>query len=188
MVSFIVKNKIQYFQPATPEKLIQILEEKKAKINSILPELKKLNIEIQEAPAVEIYEGKEGIKSVYEDIIIDKKTLYAISNTHYIFNIMPFFTHNFVKQRVKNKITIKLLNEKTKESMKLMKNKDKQELRETRFIQELKNIPITEYIYGEKVAIFNTNPNEPFGILIRNKDFAKAQKTLFDLLWNKAEK
>jgi len=188
IVSGIVKNRIQYFHAAIPEKLIQILDEKKEKMKIIIPELKKLNMQIMEYPAVETYEGKEGIKSIYEDIMADKKPLLAISNTHYIFNVLPFFTPNFFKQRVKNNICIKLLNEKTEESIELMKKKDRKEKRETRFIKELKDIPITEYVYGEKVAILNTNPQEPFGILVRNKDFAKSQKLIFDLLWDKAER
>lgn len=188
IVSFIVKNRIQYFQAAAPAKLIQILDEKKAKINTILPELKSLHLEVSNLPSVELFEGKEGIKSIYQDIITEKKPLSAISNTHFIFNVLPFFTPNFIKSRIKNRIRIRLLNEKTKESVKLMKNKDKQELRETRFIPELKDVAITEYVYGEKVAVLNTNPDDPFGILIRNKDFAKTQKILFDLLWKKAEK
>jgi sugar-specific transcriptional regulator TrmB len=188
IVSFITQNKVQYFQATPPEKLIQILDEKKEKITSILPDLKNLHVEVSKFPAVELFEGKEGIKSIYQDIITERKPLNAVSNTHYIFNVLPFFVPNFVKSRAKNKIHIRLLNEKTKESLELMKNKDKEELRETRFIPELKDVAITEYIYGEKVAILNTNPEDPFGILIRNKDYAKTQEILFNLLWNKSER
>jgi len=188
IVSFVIKNKVQYFQATNPEKLIQILEEKKTKIKSILPDLKNLHLEVSKLPAVELYEGREGIKSVYQDILDDKKSLSAFSNTHFIFNVLPFFVPNFIKNRIKNKIFIRLLNEKSEETIELMKNKDKKEMRDTRFISELKDIPITEYIYGDKVAILSTNLDDPFGILIRNKDFAKAQKLIFELLWDKAEK
>ncbi len=188
IVSFIVSNKIQYFQAAEPEKLIQILEEKKEKMKSILPQLKELHLEVSNMPSIEVFEGKEGIKSVYEDILEEKKQIAAFSNTHFIFNVLPFFVPNFIKNRIKKRIFIRLLNEKTKESIELMKKKDKKELRETRFLPELKDVAITEYIYGEKVAILNTNPDDPFGILIRNKDFAKTQNLLFELLWKKAER
>ena len=69
-----------------------------------------------------------------------------------------------------------------------MKSKDEKELRETRFIPELQKIPITEYIYGEKVAILKTNPQDPLGIIILDKDFAQSQKLLFELLWKRAER
>lgn len=188
LVSFTNLNNKLYFQATAPERIIGLLEEKKKKIISILPELKKLHLEISNMPAIKMYEGKEGIKSVYQDILNEKKSLSSISNTHFIFNVLPFFVPNFIRSRIKNKIHLKLLNEKTEESLELMKKKDKKELRETRFIQELKEMAITEYIYGDKVAIMNTNPNDPVGILIKNKDFAKTQQLLFNLLWKRAEK
>jgi len=188
IVSAITKNKILYFQAASPEKLIQIIEEKKQKIKEALPELKSLQMPMLSLPAAEIFQGKEGIKSIYQDIINEKKPLCSISNTHFVFNVLPFFVPHFIKNRIKSKIFIRLLNEKTKESLELMKKKDKQELRETRFIESLKDIPITEYIYGDNVAILNTNPDESFGILIRNRDFAKAQQLIFELMWKTAEK
>ena len=113
---------------------------------------------------------------------------FYFSNTHYIFNVLPFFVPNFINNRVNNNIPINLLNEDTKESRALMKQKDELELRETRFIPELKNIALTEYIYGNKVAIFNTNPQDPYGMIIRSKDFARMQKLLFDILWKQAKK
>ena len=188
LVASMVKNKIFYFEAADPKKLTQILEEKKRKIEKLLPDLRKLRTELILKPHTEVYEGKEGIKTVYQDILEEKKPLSAISNTHFIFKIVPFYVPHFVKQRAKAGIFIRLLNEKTKESIELMKKRDKQELRETRFIPQLKDIPVTEYIYGDNVAILGTKPEEPLGIIIRHKEFAQSQKLLFDLLWDSAER
>lgn len=188
LVSSAVKNKILYFEAADPSKLIQVLDEKKKRISGIMNELKQLKINIPKKPVIELYEGKEGIKTVYQDILEEKKPLFSFSNTHHIFNVLPFYVPNFVNQRAKAGIFIKLLNEKTKESVELMKKKDKAENRETRFIQELKDIPLTEYIYGDNVAIMSTKKEEALGIIIRHSDFAKEQKLLFDLLWKEAEK
>ncbi|MDD5192429.1 MAG: helix-turn-helix domain-containing protein [Candidatus Nanoarchaeia archaeon] len=188
IVGSVVKNKILYFEAANPKKLIQILDEKKRKILEVLKDLQGLKTSKADKPHLELYEGKEGIKTVYQDILDKKEDLCSISNTHFIFNVLPYYVPHFVNQRAKSKIFIRLLNEKTEESINLMKKRDKKENRETRFIPELKDIPITEYIYGENVAILGTNPNEPSGIIIRNKDFAKAQKLMFELLWKLAKK
>ena len=182
LVASMIKNKIFYFEAADPKKLTQILEEKKRKIDKLLPNLRKLKTETLIRPYTEVYEGKAGIKTVYQNILEEKKPLLAISNTHFIFKMLPFYVPHFVKQRAKTGIFIKLLNEKTKESLELMKKRDKQELRETRFIPQLKNIPITEYIYGNNVAILGTRPEDPVGIIVRHKEFAQAQKLIFDLL------
>lgn len=188
IVASMVKNKILYFEAADPQKLVQILEEKKRKIASLLPSLSMLKKAVPLKPHTEVYEGKEGIKTVYQDILEKRQPLDAISNTHFIFKVLPFYVPHFVKQRAKSGIFIRLLNEKTPESIELMKKRDKKELRETRFIPQLKDIPVTEYIYGDNVAIMGTSPEEPLGIIIRHKEFAKAQRLLFELLWKNAEK
>lgn len=188
LVSSMTKNKSLFFEAADPEVLIQAGEERKRKLEQALPALKKLRVPPQTLPKMELYDGKEGIKSVYQDILLEKKQLSAVSNTHYIFNTLPFFVPHFIQQRKKKGIKIRLLNEKTHESVGLMKRKDRAELRETRFIKELKEIPMTQYIYGDKVAILSTSSTDPFAMIVRDRNFAKAQQMVFELLWKKAEK
>ncbi|MEK6927528.1 MAG: helix-turn-helix domain-containing protein [Nanoarchaeota archaeon] len=188
IVGKVIKNKIIYFEAAEPEKLIQLTEEKGRKIKKIISQLKGLRGKKKELLEVELFEGKEGIKTVYQDILNERKQLLAFSNTHFIYNVLPFYVPHFVNQRVKKKIFIKLLTEKTKESLSLMKGRDKFEMRETRFVEEMKDIPITEYIYGDNIAVLGTDIKNPMGLIIRNKDFAKAQKLLFDLAWKNSRK
>ena len=61
LINYVIKNSKRYYQPANPEKLLSILEEKKEFIKKILPELKSLTSEINPFKT-EVYEGKEGIK------------------------------------------------------------------------------------------------------------------------------
>ena len=68
-----------------------------------------------------------------------------------------------------------------------MKGKDKSELRETRFIPKLGEIPNTVYIYGNKVAILNTETDNSFGVLIENENIAKTHKLLFETIWERAK-
>ena len=188
MVSSVVKNSVLYFDAVDPNKLIQVLDLKREKIKGIIPELKRLKTNIPKKPTVELYEGKEGMKTVYQDILDEKKTLHAFSNTHYVFNVLPYFVPHFIKKRIESGIKIKLLNEKTKESIELMKKNDRKELRETRFIPQMKELAITQYIYADNVAILSTDERNPLGIIIRHPEFAKEQKLLFDLIWERAEK
>ena len=47
IVSTITKDKVQYFEASDPENIIALLEEKKGKINKIVPELKRLKGQIK---------------------------------------------------------------------------------------------------------------------------------------------
>lgn len=185
IVSSVIKNKILYFEAADPAKLVETLEERKQKLKQLVPQLRTIYSPPLGKPAMEVYEGKEGIKTVWEDILVEKKTLYCIANAKLLYKLLPFVSPRFVQRRAKRGIPVKALLERTKQSTKLQTNAS--ELRETRYIPQLKNINITEYIYGSSVAVIGTNPKNPLGIIIRHADFAKEQKLLFELLWKTAE-
>jgi len=188
LVASLVRNKILHFEAADPAKLIESLEEKKRKVQEVLDDLRKMRLPAPEGPVVEMFEGKEGIKVIFEDILEKKQELRGISDVSSIFSLLPYASPRFIERRAKEGIFIKALTERTPETMKLMKKNEKQQLRETRFIQGLKDIPMIEYIYGENVAIISTNINIPLGIIVRHSEFAKEQKLLFELLWKNAEK
>ncbi|MCK5630023.1 MAG: hypothetical protein KAI26_05370, partial [Nanoarchaeota archaeon] len=57
LVSYVIKDSRRYYQAASPEKLLEILDTKKAKIESILPMLKGLHKSSQSFK-IETYEGK----------------------------------------------------------------------------------------------------------------------------------
>ena len=188
LVSSFVKNRILHFEAINPTVILDRLKEKCMRFEKILPHIKTLRRNIPEKPVIELCEGKEGIKAVWQDILHERKQLSAVSNTKFLVNVLPLLVPRFIQQRVKEGIGAKLLTERTKESVRIMKHNDKQGLRETRFIPQLKKIPITQYIYGDSVAIEGSDPHNPLGIIIRHQDFAKEQQVLFDILWTQAQR
>lgn len=188
IVASMIKNKIHYFEAANPQKLIQILEEKKLYIERILPKLKNLRTKIPKMPRSEVFEGKEGLKTVFQELLQKKEPLYAYSNNELMVDLLPYFAPRFIKNRVKARIPIKIISEPSKTTEELLTKKDKKELRETRVISEFKNISINQYIAGNSVAILGSRADEALGIIIHHKDFAQAQKIIFDLLWKIAKK
>jgi len=117
-----------------------------------------------------------------------KQELLCISEVTSIFKLLPYASPRFIERRVEKGIFGRVLTERTPETMRLMKKPEKKELRETRFIKGLKDIPMIEYIHGDDVSIVSTNIDNPLGIIIRHADFAKEQRVLFELLWKTAEK
>jgi len=187
IVSSLVRNKILHFEAADPQKLIETLDVKKQKIQEALPELRKLHQVVTQGPTIELYEGVEGIRTIWQDILNEKKPLLSISNYESLFNTLKYFSPRFIQQRVKNKIFAKLLTEKTPQAIETWKKTDKQELRETRFLPSLESIKITEYIYGDKVAFLSTNPQNPLGVILRHPEITAQQQKLFELLWKQTE-
>jgi sugar-specific transcriptional regulator TrmB len=186
LASYVIHNNVKYFQTVEPSQLVTLLEERRIKIETILPELEAIKGIIKARPRMELYEGKAGIKAIMDDLVKAKQKVISWSSTENIFTLLQFYTPQFIKRRVKAGIHIKLLTERSPEAYKL-KATDKKELRETRFIP-LEKVANTIYVYDNKVAILDTSIREPIGILIENENFVNTLRILFELMWQHAEK
>jgi len=188
LVASLVRNKILHFEAAEPAKLIESLEEKKQMIQGVLGDLRAMRLPAPEGPVVEMFEGREGIKVIFDGILNKKQELLCISEVTSIFKLLPYASPRFIERRIAKGIFGRVLTERTPETMQRMKKPEKKELRETRFIKGLKDIPMIEYIQGDDVSIVSTDINNPLGIIVRHPGFAKEQRVLFELLWKNAER
>lgn len=182
IVSYVIRSGKQYFEVAQPEKLINILKEKENKIKSILPNLKDIYKSSPEKPNVEIYEGKQGLKTILDDMIRTKKEILVYGTTKRQLELLSFYFPNFIKRRVKSRIKTKVITERSKEALKISKA-GKKELRTMRFLPKKIDLPTATNIYGNKVAILSLE-KDIIGIIIENEAIAKTQRQVFELLWS----
>lgn len=185
LVSYVIKSGKQYFEVAEPEKLLNILKEKETKINNILSNLKEIYKSSIKKPKVEFYEGEEGLKTILDDFIREKKEILVYCSTKKQLQLLEFYFPNYIKRRVKEKIKIKVITEKSKEALEIHK-KDKQELREMKFLPKETEFQTSTNIYGDKVAILSLE-KDIIGIIIQDLFIANTQRDVFNLLWKVAE-
>lgn len=187
LVSQIIKSSKQHFEAAEPDKLKSILKEKEKVLESVLPNLKLLREATKTKPKVEFYEGVEGLKTIYDEIIRKANILYEYGNAENFARVLKwYFIENYIQRRVEAKIKLKLLVEKDKKTKDISKT-NKKLFRETRCLPIMGGIKTINYIYQDKFVIL-TLTKEPIGIIIQNKEIAEAQKKMFETLWNIAEK
>jgi len=185
LVSYAIQSGKQYFEVAEPEKLLNILKEKEQKIKAVLPELKTIYKSTIHKPKIELYEGKEGVKTILDDIIRTKKEILAYGSTHIQFEVLRFYFPNFIRRRVKSKIRTRVLTERSKESS-ILSRKDKQELRSMRFFPKGVSLPTVTNIYGNKVAILSLQ-KDIVGVIIEDPSIVKTQRMIFEMLWKNAD-
>ncbi len=188
IVASMTLNNILNFEAADPEKLAQILDERKKYVTNILSNLKNLRTKELDRPRSEIFEGKNGVKTVFQILLEKKKPLYAYSNNTAMVNLVPYFSRYFISERAKNNIPIKIISEPSKMTDELLVKKDRKEFRETRTMEGFKNIKLNQYMNEDLVAILGTRAEEPIGIVIYHKEFAKEQRIIFEKLWKIAKK
>lgn len=191
LVSYVIQANRKYFKAANPKQFLDYFNKKRKEIQEeeqlfkkILPELetkRKSKLEEQEAT---IYRGLKGIKSLLDDIINERKELITIGTSdikaeafsyHLKFNLPRFH-----KIREQKKIPFKiLLSEDLKQRAKYFNTL---KYSKAKILPKEFTSNSSTNIYGDKVSIMMWG-SQPFGVLIKSKDIAEAQRKHFNLLW-----
>lgn len=188
LVAYIIKNNRKYFYAAEPKRLLRYLEEKeevikkeKETIETILPELEKLR-PVPEEETVEVYEGKEGLKTILEDVIRTKQNVLTYGSEGNFSKILKFYFKHYLKRLEKTGIKMKVIfnYDDTKEPFKW-------KFADVRYIPKEYKTPTETTIYGNKVAIFLLT-EKPKAILIDSKIASDAYKKHFNFLWKFGKK
>jgi len=79
LVAEIVDTRENRYQAVDPQKLMEILEEKKSTLDKVMPSLKKLYKDKPHQESVQIYHGPEGWKNYMLDMINTGETVYFIA-------------------------------------------------------------------------------------------------------------
>ncbi len=179
LVSYVIKNSRRYYQPASPEKLIEILDTKRAKVEAILPTLKTLTKEI-EPFHVQIFEGKEGIKTFYQDILNNAREVLAFGVTGNAFDVLRYDFPHFVKKFEKTNINIRYLaNKSAKRLLESLPKKIK-----IKYLPNQYTSDITTIIYANKIAIQSLLKDNIFVIVITDQRLYRGYRNYFEFMWN----
>ena len=109
LVSYILIKGKKNFLPSSPRKLFNLIKEKEELIEEILPFLQTLYEDKSEEIQAEIYKGKEGMKSIFEDILVTKKDWINLGSSGKSEDVLPYYMDNFYKKMQKNNIKLCVL-------------------------------------------------------------------------------
>ena len=181
LVNYIITNNRKYFEAVNPERLNEMIEEKKEALNSEMPVLKQMFEFSRDKKETVFYKGKQAMKGVFNDQIgVGKEILIFGASTNADGGLKYYFPH-VNKERVKKKIKVKIIFDEH------ARGKVKIPLSEIRYLPKEYGSPAATNIYGDKVAIILWS-DHPIGILIKNADIAESYKRFFELMWKSAKK
>lgn len=185
LVSRTYKKDKMLFVAEEPEALVRIIEQRAKDFRKYLPELKAMSKQGNK-PSMRFYEGTEGIKTIYEDSLTSKTEIFAWNSVVNLEAFEPEYFHDYYKRRAQKGIFIKAIVNEGPLAYEY-KEQDKELLREIRIVPLAKmDIEPECYIYDNKVAFMSLR--EKIGVIIESKDIADAQRKLFNLAWEAAEK
>jgi len=185
LITYVLEGKIKRYQAIEPKLLLNFIDEKRAKLEKILPALEAKTKLQKEKPKARIFQGIRGVKELISLMIeTDSKEYFGYGGSQKASDLLgEFFWENFHRKRIQNKINAKLI---FHQSLKkwgdyLMKKFKLTDVKTTK--KDFEELTET-IICGKRVAII-IYLDEPFGFLIEEPLAAKSYKRFFELLWKK---
>jgi len=180
LVSEIKKGRTSLIIPSDPQILIARAQDNLKNVKSALPELLGLFNLPAHKPKVKFYEGVEGIKTAYQDILDTGETIYGFSDYEKMFALMPAdYMWTFPPDRVKRKIKFYCIAQDGPIGREV-KRKDKSQLRETRLVKTDFETEIN--IYGNKVTMMSFR-RPGAAVIIEDAAIAKTLKSIWKAWW-----
>ena len=193
VVSKYKKKGRTFFTVTDPRKLITYLEhergdyektiaKQKQAIADALPELISLQQPLSTRPKVQFYEGEKGMREAYEDTLTAKGGILAYANVQTMHEGLPNFFPEYYKRRTEAKVFIKAMM--PKNALSLERGiRDREEIRQSKFIPEGQEFSPEVNIYNNKVLIASWK--EKMAVIVESKEFADLMRLTYQLLWDR---
>jgi len=177
------KQKIAYYQPTDPSKILDNINNRQKIGKKLIPQLKSL-IDTS-LPEINIYEGVEAYRQFWLDAMeklpIGTTDCVAGSIGEKWAEYMGTSAEKVIATRIKRKIKWQMIVfEKTASEMELLKKYP--ELHEFRLIDKKSNLHGNFNILGAQSLILHS-ATEPMIIEIKNKTLVKVFQNIFEILW-----
>ncbi|MBN2421867.1 hypothetical protein JXB41_01455 [Candidatus Woesearchaeota archaeon] len=190
LVSYINIDNRRWFNPANPNRFLELIDEKKSEldknkkiIKDILPYFLQLRKEMPKQD-VRFFKGTQGLKSVFEDILRTNENYLGYGPGAVVEKILNFYFPYYIKKRIRSKIHYKLIYEESVRNKKYTENP----LSEIKFLPDEYISHTAQRIYGDKVAILLISEEDPLAIIIKNMAITDSFRKHFEILWKSAKK
>ena len=183
LVSYVSENNKKVFEAVNPQRLQEMLKDKQEKLGKTIEELKTRYQKRQKQEDAFVFRGKQGIKSIFEDILNEKKELFCYCAESKFKEMFPFYQKHWNEERIKLKINVKMIySEKVREK----KIKENLKFLEMKFLPEPYDFPSMVISYGNRVVTI-VWLEEPFAFMIKSEEAVKSNMNFFELLWKIAK-
>lgn len=189
LITSYTKQKALWFNAEDPKRIIDIAEQKLKRANILAPQLLSISNTITFKPKIRFYEGVDGVKNIFEDILKTKENeILGYTNIEALAKLLINYFKEYCRRKIERKLKTRYLAPVTKEGADII---DKfYPAGYDRNLVEILLVNKDEFffeneitIYENKVAIFSLREEETNGILIESTTFAKSMRSIFDLAW-----
>lgn len=184
LIGSVKHKKRALYYAEDPRILGNQLEEKKAVLNNILPQLLSMSALMDKKPDIRYFEGVEGIKNVYQDTLNypGQEILMWGSTDVFKYFDEDFMWNYYLPKRIEKKIWMRAIGQDL-DVVRKIQAEDSKNLRQTRFHND-KTLPFDVEInlYGKrKIGIMSFK--EQIGLIVESEKIHNTLKSIFELNW-----
>lgn len=191
LISYVIKNNRKYFIAAHPKKLLDWIDIKKEEIEKerkivekVIPDLLNLKLPKEKKVAVEVYEGKEGLRTMFKETVesskeTKKEFLIFGAIAGQLRRLDQIYHERYYKERAKYKIKSRYIFVEGEEHPEAPYS-------EYRYLPKIYKSFVATAIHGDEVSFWLLTKPE-IVILIRSKELADTYRSNFDALWKLAK-
>lgn len=184
-VSQIMKANKMLFEAANPEKIRELIEEKKKALDEaqkIVPELILAFKTEKEKQEVHSFKGVAGLKTVFQDMLNAKTEVLDFGAEWHIKEVLKYYYTQWDNERVKRNIHMRIVANikiNTPEVKKLR-------LTKIRYVPEEFTSHVSTYVYENKVVLVMW-VETPLAVVIEHSTVAESYQNYFEFLWKQAK-
>ena len=186
LANSVIKEKT-YYSVASPEKLRDVLREKEAALEESMPKLQDLYTHPKIRQRVFFYEGREGVKTVMNEIVKEGKDWLAFGSSGKPTEAFGDWVNYWERKRAKAGIKTKIIQADTPAGRKRGKEIESFGVAKARIVGVGFANPVSTYVFGEKMAFVLWSETEPLAVLVDSKEIANASRKYFNALWKVAK-
>lgn len=192
VITPVIGDKESRYAPVEPNKFFEMVEEKRTKLEEILPAMQKLFSEKKTTEGVFVYSGIEGLKNIQRDALGARGFIYSIGGKGFYLDPHPhkdLMAESFLRATKKRNIRLQILLDAT------TKDQYKPEPRlgnsEFRFLPKEYSSPGVVDVYNDRVVISLGNLDQPSkdftAFMIISERLAESYKQWFQFMWDRCK-
>jgi sugar-specific transcriptional regulator TrmB len=191
IVSYNIQKDGKHFKAEDPKKFIELEEQRKKKVQELIPGLSSLINRGEKETTTAVYEGFEGFRTAFRKIIEDcpkNEEIYILgfSEPKEKSESLRLFLSNLNLKSTQKKQNLKIILDKSVKDT-LGKDREREKYSEVRYMPEGYISPAAVDIFQDYVYMFLWE-EKPFVFMIKNKMIAESFKQYFNFLWKIAKR
>ncbi len=185
LATLVPRAKKVLYMPEPPDKILADLNRKQELMKRFMPNLLAVYNEPKNKPQILLFEGKEGVRELYEKMLMAKE-VNIFCTIKDVMSVYPDLPIRLMEKTVEKKIKLRELLTQSPEDLAFAKTMTHSEYYEHRFTPPGQEFLTDNILFDDNVVFFSYAPHI-FAVMIQSKTIYRSLRTLFELAWKQAE-